>query len=139
MKTLSNNAISLFTAFAVPAPAQSNQSGELQQYLKVTDALFQDNLADAKAAAQKLVADHAKGMLAGPAGKVVAAATIEDARQAFKALSAAAIKLASGDKTYTVIHCPMIKGGGGDWLSADGKVNNPYYGSRMPHCGGPKQ
>jgi len=37
------------------------------------------------------------------------------------------------------MNCPMVKGGGGDWLSTDGKVNNPYFGAKMPHCGGPKK
>lgn len=33
-------------------------------------------------------------------------------------------------------HFPMAFGGrGGDWLQADKKINNPYYGASMLRCG----
>ncbi len=68
-------------------------------------------------------------------------AAIAAAREAFKKMSAEAVKIAKAHKSdkYTVMNCPMVKGGGGDWLSANGKVNNPYFGPKMPHCGGPKK
>ncbi|WP_457287936.1 DUF3347 domain-containing protein [Pedobacter sp. UYP24] len=35
-----------------------------------------------------------------------------------------------------VQHCPMAnKGEGGDWLSSQKKIQNPYYGSEMLECG----
>lgn len=35
-----------------------------------------------------------------------------------------------------VQHCPMAnKGDGGDWLSSEKKIQNPYYGSEMMECG----
>jgi hypothetical protein len=35
-----------------------------------------------------------------------------------------------------VQHCPMANNGdGGDWLSAENKIQNPYYGSEMMECG----
>lgn len=42
--------------------------------------------------------------------------------------------LASG--TVYVQHCPMANNGdGGDWLSAENKIQNPYYGDEMLECG----
>lgn len=36
-----------------------------------------------------------------------------------------------------VQHCPMANNGnGGDWLSSEKKIRNPYYGDDMLECGG---
>ena len=66
---------------------------------------------------------------------------IDKARKSFKPISHATIRLAArargtGAKT-TLIHfyCPMVKGGGGDWLQATEPLANPYYGSEMLRCG----
>ncbi|MCY1532448.1 hypothetical protein D9M68_677230 [compost metagenome] len=38
--------------------------------------------------------------------------------------------------TIFIQHCPMAnKGDGGDWLSTNRLVENPYYGSQMMNCG----
>ncbi len=36
-----------------------------------------------------------------------------------------------------VVHyyCPMVPGGGGDWLQSEGELRNPYWGSEMLTCG----
>jgi len=63
--------------------------------------------------------------------------TIEDARMHFKELSDLAIPVAKKDKSMHQMHCPMaMDGKGADWLqvSAD-EVQNPYMGTKMPHCG----
>ncbi|MEZ6060934.1 MAG: efflux RND transporter periplasmic adaptor subunit [Planctomycetaceae bacterium] len=67
---------------------------------------------------------------------------IDDARlQAFRPISHAIVTLASqvrGAKATAPLHhmhCPMVKGGGGDWLQATDILRNPYYGSQMPRCG----
>lgn len=66
---------------------------------------------------------------------------LEKARQQFKPISHAILKLAAqarGDQAkqeLTHFFCPMVKGGGGDWLQAGGELFNPYYGSQMLHCG----
>ncbi len=63
------------------------------------------------------------------------------ARRNFKPISHAILELAvqaRGDKaasTFTHFYCPMVKGGGGDWLQAEGELLNPYYGSEMLRCG----
>lgn len=38
--------------------------------------------------------------------------------------------------TIYVQHCPMAnKGDGGDWLSTEKEIKNPYYGNEMLECG----
>jgi Cu(I)/Ag(I) efflux system membrane fusion protein len=63
------------------------------------------------------------------------------ARNEFKPISHAVITLgtqvrsAQAKTTFTHFYCPMVKGGGGDWLQPDAKLLNPYYGSQMLRCG----
>jgi Cu(I)/Ag(I) efflux system membrane fusion protein len=63
------------------------------------------------------------------------------ARQSFKPISHAVVALATevrsegADQPFTHFFCPMVKGGGGDWLQPGGELLNPYYGSEMLHCG----
>ncbi|MCB1091792.1 MAG: DUF3347 domain-containing protein [Verrucomicrobiae bacterium] len=138
--------LTLLTAFTLsvfgfhPASAEEEHAEHmLKGYLDVAKALYEDDLATARKEAQALAKHDSDSVLAGSAQKVANAQDIVAARSAFKTLSAEAIKLAEGhgEGEYTVMHCPMVKGGGGDWLSADAEVNNPYFGARMPHCGGP--
>lgn len=62
-------------------------------------------------------------------------------RESFKAISHALLPLAvlvRGERpaaTFTQFYCPMVKGGGGDWLQADQNLLNPYFGSEMLRCG----
>lgn len=66
---------------------------------------------------------------------------LADARKAFKPISHAVIALATQVRGETAIqpfthfYCPMVKGGGGDWLQSGGELLNPYYGSEMLRCG----
>ena len=63
------------------------------------------------------------------------------ARNDFKPISHAIVTLASqvrsegAQNSLTHYYCPMVKGGGGDWLQSGGELLNPYYGSEMLHCG----
>lgn len=144
MKTiLTSLALAAFAALAtIPAQAEEDHAHHmLEGYFAVADALYKDDLEAAKKAASGMVKHDGDSALAEPAGKIAEAADIAAAREAFKTMSASAIEMAGkhGDEKYTVMNCPMVKGGGGDWLSADGKVNNPYFGAQMPHCGGPKK
>ncbi len=62
-------------------------------------------------------------------------------REKFKPISHAVVRLASkvrgskGSKPYIHFYCPMVEGGGGDWLQATGPLANPYFGSQMLRCG----
>lgn len=63
------------------------------------------------------------------------------ARKEFKPISHAAVTLASrvrsdeAQRPFTHCYCPMVPGGGGDWLQPGGELLNPYFGSEMLRCG----
>lgn len=63
------------------------------------------------------------------------------ARKAFKPISHAIVTLATqvrsaeSQQSFTHFFCPMVPGGGGDWLQAGGELLNPYFGSEMLRCG----
>jgi Cu(I)/Ag(I) efflux system membrane fusion protein len=66
---------------------------------------------------------------------------LADARKAFKPISHAVVALATqirgeqAQRPFTHFHCPMVSGGGGDWLQPGGDLLNPYFGSQMLKCG----
>lgn len=66
---------------------------------------------------------------------------MEAARDGFRPLSHSLLKTATlvrGEKTANkLVHmfCPMVPGGGGDWMQPDGDVINPYWGTEMLSCG----
>lgn len=63
------------------------------------------------------------------------------ARKAFKQISQAIVTLATqirsdeAKQPFTHFYCPMVPGGGGDWLQPGGPLLNPYFGSEMLRCG----
>ncbi len=62
-------------------------------------------------------------------------------RKAFKPISHAVVTLATqirsvqAQQPFTHFYCPMVPGGGGDWLQSGGDLVNPYFGSQMLKCG----
>ncbi len=66
---------------------------------------------------------------------------LAEARKAFKPISHAVVTLATlvrsedANNAFTHFYCPMVPGGGGDWLQANGQLLNPYFGSEMLRCG----
>ena len=66
---------------------------------------------------------------------------IAKAREDFKPISQAVVRLAAqargtgAKRPFIHFYCPMVEGGGGDWLQATGPLANPYFGSQMLHCG----
>jgi Cu(I)/Ag(I) efflux system membrane fusion protein len=66
---------------------------------------------------------------------------LDAARQAFKPISHAVVTLATqlrgvgARQSFTHFFCPMVRGGGGDWLQPGGELLNPYFGSEMLRCG----
>lgn len=74
------------------------------------------------------------------AEKISSAKDIAGQRKEFTFLSADVIAMFKhSDLTSGVIyvqHCPMANNGeGGDWLSSNEKIQNPYYGDEMMECG----
>ncbi|MBB2148373.1 DUF3347 domain-containing protein [Pedobacter gandavensis] len=113
-------------------------------YLTLKDALVNSKFEDAKKAAAELKVNLAaeKGCesTAVTAEKMATAKDIAAQRKDFTALSADLIALfkhaAVETGTIYVQHCPMAnKGDGGDWLSSEKKIQNPYYGDEMMECG----
>jgi Cu(I)/Ag(I) efflux system membrane fusion protein len=66
---------------------------------------------------------------------------LAEARKAFKPISHAIVTLAAEARSedaqgsFQHFYCPMVPGGGGDWLQADDNLLNPYFGSEMLRCG----
>ncbi|MFN3193967.1 MAG: efflux RND transporter periplasmic adaptor subunit [Aureliella sp.] len=66
---------------------------------------------------------------------------LEDSRVAFRTISHAMLKtmqFARGERTKNGVNhffCPMVPGGGGDWLQANSDLRNPYWGAEMLTCG----
>ena len=120
-------ALALFTfAWAALAAAPLDESDKtfLAHYERIRVALYGDNLAAARTAAKEL-----------PEAQAIAEAdSISAAREAFKALSARAIALARDRPGYFIAHCTMFPGGA-DWVQTSGRIDNPYWGRSMPHCG----
>lgn len=67
--------------------------------------------------------------------------SLETAREAYRGVSHAMLRAATvarGPKTamkLTHYYCPMVPGGGGDWMQPGGDLANPYWGSEMLTCG----
>lgn len=66
---------------------------------------------------------------------------IVGARKEFKPISRAVVTLATqirssdAESSFTHFFCPMVPGGGGDWLQSNSELLNPYFGSEMLRCG----
>lgn len=67
--------------------------------------------------------------------------SLDTAREAFRTVSRAmllAATVARGSQTAEKLvhfYCPMVPGGGGDWMQPGGELANPYWGSEMLRCG----
>ncbi|MEM1405156.1 MAG: efflux RND transporter periplasmic adaptor subunit [Bacteroidota bacterium] len=158
-------------------PEQTNQSRELTikkvkisaeakkalqplftDYLKVKDALVNDNLSEAQEAAIQFKSDLDKinmSLFTGQSHQVWMEYSsqakqsiqhaahfqdIKEMRKAFQSLSNAMIGLAKAfdpiDETMYIQHCPMADSNkGADWLSLSNEIRNPYFGADMLTCG----
>lgn len=77
------------------------------------------------------------------AEQIKATTKVEKQRVYFAKLSAPMteiIKVIKSGYPVYIDHCPMYNNGkGADWLSKDGDIKNPYYGSQMLGCGNVKE
>ncbi len=67
--------------------------------------------------------------------------SLESDRMAFRTVSQALLRATvsamgpqSRDSIYHM-YCPMVPGGGGDWMQSNVELRNPYWGSEMLECG----
>jgi len=113
-------------------------------YINLKNSLVATKYGDAQQSAAKLKASLASypgcENTALIAGKISGAKDIAEQRKEFTLLSSDVIAMfkhteINGGSIY-VQHCPMANNGnGGDWLSSDKKIQNPYYGDEMMECG----
>ncbi|WP_442592140.1 DUF3347 domain-containing protein [Pedobacter sp. AW31-3R] len=113
-------------------------------YISLKNALVNSNPAASKTAAAALVkslnSHEGCENTALIAEKIAGTDDLKSQRKDFTALSSDVIALfkhadLKAGKIY-VQHCPMANNGdGGDWLSSEAKIRNPYYGDEMMECG----
>ena len=48
---------------------------------------------------------------------------------------AAKVRGDQAESAFYHMFCPMVKGGAGDWLQANDRLVNPYWGHEMLKCG----
>lgn len=112
----------------------------LRTYINIATALSQDELTSAKRHAALFLEDNGHRLLSSGFGSISRAESLKDLRKEFKILSIQVIGIAKGREGYYVMHCPMVKGGDGDWLQTSSeKAFNPYLGRKMLTCGGLKK
>ena len=109
----------------------------VEGYSVIATALYKDDLEAAKKAAGGLVKSNKDSALVKHCQAIADSKTLEEARIHFKELSDAVIPTAKEKKTMHEMHCPMAFGGkGASWLQKSlDEVQNPYLGTKMPHCG----
>ena len=113
-------------------------------YISLKNSLVETNYDESKTAAAGLQTSLAayKGceQTATVASKIAGAKDIVEQRKQFTQLSADLIAvLKQADLNSGAIYvqrCPMANNGdGGEWLSSQKKIQNPYYGDEMMECG----
>jgi len=134
-----------------PGTATMDSAGTLPEpvatvfdnYARIQSALADDSLQDVVTAAQaieKSVGDDSAATfpknIVQQAGTVAKAASLNDAREAFKSLSQSLIEYRDKNPQvagiYRQVHCPMANA---DWLQKESTVSNPYFGKAMSRCG----
>lgn len=128
---------------AVAVLENQNEQSVLNNYVLLKNSLVAADSANATIHATNLVKDLDQGQwkdVSSSAEKVSKAKTLKDQRSLFTQLSEQMIskitkaKFVSGN-AY-VQHCPMANNGdGGDWISFEKNIRNPYYGDEMLECG----
>ncbi len=142
----------------ISAKAKTALQPLYKSYFNMKDALTQDDLAQAQKASEEMKQGFSKvnmSLFTGDAHNtwMKQSSTIEDAlqhvahfksiaevRKAFKQISVGMIAITQTFKPYNKalfqLSCPMFDGNnGGDWLSLNNEIKNPYYGKTMLNCG----
>ncbi|MEZ5275550.1 MAG: DUF3347 domain-containing protein [Opitutaceae bacterium] len=136
---------SILATGAMAAAQQEPNNPLVESYMKVGTALADDDLRTAQGAAAAMIEDSKVGgipeQVSTAASSVADAKDLASARVGFQALSTAVQNMieestSDGESVY-LMRCPMAFGGkGGTWLQLTTAVSNPYFGSKMLHCGG---
>lgn len=132
--------------FSLPHRLTQQERVLIGHYDAIRTALALDDLPTARAAALLVESDSGnhKSMM-NAATKLAQAQSLPAARDAFQAMSAQVIKLASGNAGYFRMGCSMagcpspcepcetVKYG--DWIQISSVVQNPFMGRAHPNCG----
>ncbi len=141
---------------AVSATARAPLRPVVEGYLRIQQALANDDLPSAQEAGQHLHGALAKVSMDAPfredwaglsvaigaaAHAIGAATSLEQARNAFETLSTSIERLLvlfgnPTDDSLRVAFCPMAAGSAGAaWVQAGDTVDNAYFGASMKTCG----
>lgn len=117
---------------ATDAPQAKARAMQLQAALeKVAET-------DMSGAAASFWARQQEGMQNATAA-LMATSDVEAQRKAFEGLSEGMIRAATAfgaERVLYVQHCPMaFDDKGANWVSAEDKIRNPYFGDKMLRCG----
>ncbi|MDF1560893.1 MAG: efflux RND transporter periplasmic adaptor subunit [Bacteroidales bacterium] len=143
---------------AISRAAKNALEPVYDDYLKLKEALSDDNPEDAKKAAVSMKENLARvdmGLFTGDSHNIWMKfsnelndilqhaphfSSLEEIREAFRLLSITMVKMSESfkpfSKTLYVQHCPMADNNrGADWLSTEKEIKNPYFGESMLTCG----
>ncbi|WP_034918980.1 efflux RND transporter periplasmic adaptor subunit [Gillisia sp. CAL575] len=147
-----------FVKVAISENEKQEFEGILTNYLKIKDALVEDDYSSAKKLNSKVndqINNINKSQFNNEAGKIwesfqkellastntmATAKDIKEMRNNFDEFSETMIGMVKTfqltSKELYVLHCPMVDSNkGSDWLSASSEIKNPFYGSAMLTCG----
>lgn len=114
-------------------------SAKAKELFKAVDAVPMDKLS---ASQHTIWMKHMKD-ISYNAEHIKSTTETEHQREHFTKLSIAmyeVMKIIKADYPVYYDHCPMYNSGkGGDWLSKESDIKNPYYGSQMLSCGSTKE
>lgn len=99
-------------------------------YMSIQKALATDDAVAAKEGFTNLW-KNSEGDVKVLAEKGMKSKDLKGMRNNFKELSSKMAMMKHPDG-YATAYCPMAKAW---WVQKDGKINNPYFGKKMPHCG----
>ncbi|WP_442846087.1 DUF3347 domain-containing protein [Leeuwenhoekiella sp. H156] len=118
-----------------------NVAAVWKAYNSVRLALIASDPAKAKQEAANLamIFDESNAKLKSAASAIASSEDLKVQRTAFSQFSNAAEAYFKGTLNSGTLykqHCPMaFDGKGGDWLSNEAAIKNPYYGDQMLTCG----
>lgn len=121
-----------YVALAEELAADKGSDDAVQNLIKEADALAQLATGNVKSIAAQV----------GKTASEMIGKGLEERRKPFKPLSEAMIRLVRARRptdTLFLSHCPMVPGGGGNWLATTEQIANPYFGSQMLRCGTVKE
>ncbi|HMF98751.1 MAG TPA: SCO family protein [Vicinamibacterales bacterium] len=128
-------------ALAAPPPAAEPLRAVLDAYLRLHQALYADTIGSIRSDAQAIETGAAALGAPGEPLRLAADALreigdLDRARAAFGVLSDRVIALVRSSSSrppgIVVAFCPMAQK---YWLQRGERIQNPFYGTRMPECG----